>query len=286
MSSGRTWLVIDISALAYRALYTLGDLSFEGVSTGVTYGIFNSLMNLIDVHNTRNVVWAFDRGYDKRTELCPTYKQTRHKEEKPEITEARRSLRKQLYKLRTEYLPGVGYKNIFFQDGYEADDVIASVCQNLDRGDTAVIVSSDEDLFQLLSPTVSMWLPKSKMVTQASFVEEWGIDPFMWADVKALAGCTSDNVQGIRGIGDKKACLYLRGKLKPDSKAFQLIAENGEVWKKNLPLVRLPFPGIEVFKAQEDLVDEEKWESLLESLGFKSLRGRSRGRERRERLHG
>lgn len=226
----------------------------------------------MDLHSTNRVAWTFDRGCDKRREIFSQYKRNRHKDQSPEERQAFSNLRKQLYRLRTRYLPEIGFKNVLSQDGYEADDIIASVCDNLPKGEEAIIVSSDEDLFQLLGPRVCMWLLKGKIVTADSFTRQWGICPAKWPDVKALAGCRGDGVIGIKGVGEKTAVKFLTGKLKPDTKAFQAIVAGTNVWNFNLDLVRLPFVGTEPCHLQEDNVSQGAWDEIMDELGMKSLR--------------
>jgi 5'-3' exonuclease len=95
-----------------------------------------------------------------------------------------------------------------------------------------------------------MYVPKGngEMITFNSFVKEWGIYPEDWAYVKAIAGCSSDNVQGVYGVGDPTAAKYLSKKMKVTSKKYQDIerALIDGLLSINLPLVRLPFEGIEI----------------------------------------
>jgi len=257
----------------------MGELSHEGVKTGVVYGMFRAIIDLQELHATDRVVWCFDRGHDKRSQIWSQYKANRHKQDEDnETKEARRALRQQLYRLRTNYLPAIGYRNVFWQDGYEADDVIASICQDRPRGEEIVIVASDADLYQLLiQGWVSMWNPQKKQaVTAESFSREWGIDPTMWSDVKAIAGCSSDNVKGVKGVGEKTAVRFLTGKLKDTTKAFAAIVANRDVWERNLHLTRLPFKGTERFELVDDCLTRDRWNMLMERLGMKSLVGRGR----------
>ena len=271
------YLLIDVSYLAYQSLYALGDLSYDGVETGVVFGVFRSVMDLVDLFSTNRICWCFDRGHDGRDAIDSTYKANRSDDGNEELMEAKRGVRLQLFRLRTKYLQQIGFQNIFFHDGYEADDCIASICNDLPPGEQAIIVSPDNDLFQLLvQGRVSIWNPASKKsVTANSFQKEWGIGPSQWADVKAISGCTSDNVKGIKGVGEKGACQFLAGTLKATTKKFKAIIENNAVWKHNLPLVRLPFPGIKHFQLQDDVLVPEKWEQVALDLGMKSLLGRS-----------
>jgi len=279
-----THLLIDVSCLAWRSFHAMGDLSYGGVETGVTYGVFRTVLDLMDVYGTSSVAWCFDRGHDKRTVIYPDYKKNRKQPDRePEELEARADLHRQIYRLRTKYLPGVGFKNIFWQDDYEADDVIASICQTLTKQQQAVIVSSDQDLYQLLTPRVSIWNPATqKAITNESFREKWSIDPFLWADVKAIAGCGSDGVPGVVGVGEKTAIKHLCGQLKDTTKAYKSILSSNNLIRRNLRLVRLPMDGIERFELSDDEPSQEAWERVMDELGMRSLRGRRVSRVRKK----
>lgn len=271
----RTWLVLDVSCLAYRAFYAIGKLDWEGVGTGVVFGIFRDVLDLWDLFTPTGVAFCFDGGCDKRIGVDVDYKGSR-REIADEEKEARRELRRQLYRLRTKYLQALGFHTILFQEGYEADDLIASVCENLPSGEQAVVVSTDHDMFQLLvDDRVTIWNPiKKKSMTAKSFQKEWGIGPSMWADVLAIAGCPGDGVVGIRGIGEKTAVKFLTGNLKETVKAYDKVVKGNDVWKRNLELVRLPFPGVKRVELQEDRIDRARWRHMLKGLGMSSLVGR------------
>jgi len=274
-----TWLVFDVSYLAYRALYTTGDLSHEGVNTGVVFGMFQTVMGLQDRFGTDQIAWCFDAGHQKRSQVWSKYKTNRKpSKDDDELRQARGLLREQLGLLRTKYLPFVGFPNVFWQDGYEADDMIASVCEHMPRGDLAVIVSSDHDMYQLLSnDRVIMFNPQKKQtITQDSFGREHGIDPTLWADVLAIAGCVGDGVEGVKGVGEVTAVKFLTGRLKSTTKAFVSITRNEDVWRRNLFLTRLPFRGTRKCELKSAQFDSSLWDKLLERLGMKSLIGRNR----------
>jgi DNA polymerase-1 len=273
------WLLLDVSGLCYQSFFAFGDLSHKGIETAVVYGVFRSVFDLQETHATSRLVWCFDRGSWGRKKLYPEYKAKRQEELSEEEAEARRNLKRQIYRLRTKYLPDLGFRNILWRDGYEADDVIASVCESLPQGEEAIIVSSDSDLLQLLSPgRVSIWVPGryGRLVTAESFGKQWGISPSQWADVKAIAGCTSDNVRGVFRVGEVTAAKFLTGVLKDSTKTFKSIVAGNDIWRRNLPLVQLPFPGVGTFKLLKDEMDQKAWNRLVNELGFESMRGRDR----------
>jgi len=276
----KPWLVLDVSYLAYRAFYSLGGLSFEDIPTAVPFGVFRDIRNLQELHMTDQVIFCFDGGSDKRQRIDPRYKDNRRKELTEEEKAIQRSLRQQIYRLRKQYLPSIGFNNIVWQEGYEADDHIAEVCCQLPKGGLAIIVSSDADLYQLLADDrVMIWNPKKeRAITAHSFRTEYGISPSMWADVKALGGCPGDGVRGVQGVGEKTAIKFLTGQLKDHLQSFKKIVADNNRWRKNLELVRLPFPGTQRFVLYEDEVTDKKWNKVLESLGITSLAGKKRER--------
>lgn len=276
--ASRLWLILDVSNLAYRALYTTGDLSYEGTATGVLFGLFRDIRSFQEEFATERVAFCFDGGHDVRKAIYPLYKRNRHRWEDDELArKARQELGEQLDRMRKELLPKIGYQNVFWQKGYEADDVIASLCLYSLDGDEAVVVSSDNDLWQLLEHhKITCWNPVSKKpTTAASFRREWGISPSQWADVKAIAGCSGDNVVGLRGIGEKTAAKFLSGVLKRSAKSYGTIIDGNDVWRQNLPLVMLPFEGTNRFDLVDDDVEESSWDRAMNSLGIKTL-GRGR----------
>jgi DNA polymerase-1 len=271
----KTWLVLDCHYLCWRAFYTTGGLSFGGHQTGTVYGFLRDVRGLQELHDTQNVVFAFDGGSGRRVELFPDYKASRYAKAVgmlPEERESHEAFLTQIRKLRKLYLPTIGFRNILWQEGYEADDVIASVCRGLGRAEDAVVVTADSDLFQLLAPNVVLYNPqKKKAITEKSFKDEWGIPPTLWADVKAIAGCSTDDVPGIRGVGEKTAAKFISGFLTAGRGYNSIVAGNG-IWRRNLELTRLPFPGTRRFELQDDEVTPEKWDYVTGRLGMKSLK--------------
>jgi DNA polymerase-1 len=243
-----------------------------GQNTGVLYGIFRYAQQLHAEYPHGRLIWCFDTPSTLRKEIFPAYKIKRATDlEDTEVVQARKNLHDQLDLLRDSYLPAMGYKNIFWRDGYEADDVIASICKT--SKNKVVIVSSDNDLFQLLEQDwVKIHPPKGLQITEGSFTKKYGIPPKQWAEVKVIAGCSSDGVIGVSGVGEKTAIKYLRGELKRTSKLYIKIEEHWhELIDMNRMLVRLPFPGIGKFDLQKDELTDLKHTRVYRALGMKSL---------------
>lgn len=273
-----TWLLLDVNYLCWRAHYATGHLSHGGEPTGMLFGFFQSLLELQERFGTRKIAFCFDRGKGKRRELCPTYKANRG-----EITEESKAVIQQIGELRRKHLPGLGYRNVLSQTGFEADDVIASVAKwSLGPQDTGVIVSADADLWQLVRRGVVWFNPHTKtLVNREAFIKQWRICPEQWAHVKALAGCPGDNVIGVHGVGEVTAARYYAGTLKRDSKLHERIEANLNVHNANLPLVRLPFPGTKTFNLYDDYMPPKAWDEFCDGLGLETLKAGKRKRRKR-----
>jgi DNA polymerase-1 len=278
-----TWLIIDTDYLCHRARWSMRDLSWKGAATGTIYGVLQTVLQLQERFQTDKVAFCFDSHVSKRQEIYPAYKANR-KNRQPLTAEEERfekEFRRQVIKLRKEYLPEIGFRNIFWQSGYESDDLIArlaidfTISQCFPKGThyEGVIVSADHDLYQCITGHVRFFNFKGTMTLQR-FKQEFGLIPSQWAVVKSIAGCSTDNVQGIKGVGEKTAVKYLRGLLKPTSKAFRAIEAGKDIIKRNEKLTRLPLHGVDIPNLREDQVTKEGWDSVCHKLGFKSLRGR------------
>ena len=267
----RLWLLIDVDNIASRARHTTGDLE-----NGTLVGVFRAIASLQEFFQTRDVAFCFDGGPSKRADLDSKYKETRKAKRRaytPEERAAFREYRRQLGALRATYLRQLGYRNIFCETGYEADDLIAVLVKALPAGDEAVVVSSDQDLFQLVRGCVRCYNPITRVqTTLQSFTAKYGIKPAMWSDVKAIAGCKSDDIRGIEGIGEKRAIKFLRHEFAPETKWHDLITQNSTVWQFNLELTRLPFPGCPPLELRDNRPTVARWEALMDELDMPALR--------------
>lgn len=271
------WVIIDVSFLCYRAFYSFRGLTHNDVPTGIIYGFMREVVLLSRKFRTEGLVFCFDKGVGVRTEIYPAYKQKRKTTTDPEEIEIKREVARQIGIIRDKILPAVGYENIFFQSGYESDDVIASITQTLPKGDSAVMISADADLLQLIQDHVTFYDPKKdKEITRAVFKKEYGIEPSDYWKVKTLAGCTSDEVPGIPGVGEKTAIKYLRGELKATTQAHQKITaarKEGTLIRRNRKLTKLPFPGTYSFRLkQPKKINEAAWKKEMRALGIKTVR--------------
>ena len=103
-------------------------------------------------------------------------------------------------------LPEMGFANVFEEKGYESDDIIASLVVGSDE--RTVVISSDKDLYQLLN-WCNICDIKGSVYTKNMFIREYKINPSGWKRVKSIAGCNTDNIKGVKGVGEKTAIKYL-----------------------------------------------------------------------------
>lgn len=271
------WLIFDAPYMCYRAFFSTGGLSYKEGPTGVIYGVLKSIQLLQNKFCTDKVIFAFDHGRSWRKVIYPDYKKNRRQNMTPEQEQAFEGLKIQINLLKYRYLYQIGYRNIFFQKGFEADDIIAAVpvIHNLN----ATIVSADKDLFQCITetPCVTVYNPyKDEVMNCKAFRKTYGILPSQWATVKAIAGCRTDNVPGVKGVADKTAIKYLQNQL-GGQKANAINTQKSNI-ARTMELVRLPFDdgehSLDLSKLQlaNDCVTMKQWNEVVGSLGMKSLK--------------
>ncbi len=270
----KLYLLLDVNFLAYRAYHSTPGLQTGGVPTAVTFGLLRDVVTLTHKFSTPHVVFCFDKGTPLRELVLPGYKQSRRKllAANPAEQEKRQLVYEQVQALKNAHLPALGYRNTHAAQGYEADDVIGSICQWLREDESAIIVASDHDYFQLLNDQVAQWLPNTEeLMTATTFTERWGLKPKQWVNVKALAGCNSDDIPGVRGVGELTAAKFHAGTLKKDTAAYAKCHSGMAVEFRNLPLVRLPYAGCPEFALHPDAVTPDKWRRVCRDLGLSSL---------------
>ena len=195
----RTLTIIDTFGFFFRSYYALPPLqNSEGFPTGLLLGFANLIQNLYKEKNCDYLVFALEgNGENHRKQLNPSYKANR--------IQAPEELLLQL-PIAIEWIEKMGFSHLSV-DGYEADDVIASVVQWAKSQNLNVrIVSHDKDLYQLIDDHVYLYDPiKKREIHAQDCVDKWGVTPKDFIDFQALLGDVSDNVSGIKGVGTKTA---------------------------------------------------------------------------------
>ena len=219
-------ILVDGNNLLFRSYYaTAYNGNFmknsKGFPTNALFGFTNMINKILEEEKPTHIIVAFDKGKTFRHEKYKDYKAGRI--EMPDELRQQFPIAKQLLTNM-----GITYYEI---ENYEADDIIGTFskfCEE-DSEFTGTIISSDKDLLQLITKTVNMKLLKPKdyiRYTEETFKEEWQIEPINIIDLKALMGDPSDNIKGVKGIGEKTAL-----KLLTTYKSLDGIYENIELIK-------------------------------------------------------
>ena len=203
--------LVDGYALIYRAFFALLSrplTTSRGENTSAVWGVANFLQRLLANHRPEYLGWVHDAGLSFRHERYPAYKATREKLGEELQADFDRGMARISELLEAMHIP------VLSCDGYEADDVIGTLAtEGVPRGVNVVVVSGDKDFQQLVAPGV--WLLNPGRGGPASVEEQWvgvengserlGVPPELVIDYLALVGDSSDNVPGVKGIGDKTA---------------------------------------------------------------------------------
>ncbi len=278
-------ILVDGNNLLFRSYYATaytGKMmkNSKNFPTNALYGFVSMMNKIIAEENPEYIAVAFDIGKNFRAEKYDFYKDGR-KETPNELIMQMPYARK--------ILKGMGIK-YFELAPYEADDIIGTLSKKVveDPNFVATIISSDRDLLQLINDQVDMKLLKQKghiRYNPISFFADFKIEPIHIIDLKALAGDASDNIPGVKGIGEKTA-LNLLATYKTVEGIYEHIEEiKGKMKEKLLADKNMAFVSKEIatiynevpldIKDLEDLkfepVESEELSSIYEELEFYSL---------------
>jgi DNA polymerase-1 len=208
----KTLYLIDGNSLAYRAFFALPDTisTSKGQPSNAIFGFASMLVKLFTEYGNNPTIVCWDRGTSGRKEMDPRYKANRPS--KPDL------LREQ-WPHFAPIVEAFGWHNVHV-DGFEADDVIASLAEIARTASDpvpVVIVTGDRDSFQLIDPeghvtvmATARGITETKFYDYEGVIERYGIAPELIPDFYGLKGDSSDNIPGVPGIGDKTAAALLQ----------------------------------------------------------------------------
>ncbi|MEY3752497.1 MAG: DNA polymerase I [Actinobacteria bacterium] len=202
-------LLIDGHSMAYRAFYALPAENFTtatGQHTNAIYGFATMLLSLLSSEKPTHVAVAFDVSRNTfRSEIFPEYKANR--------TKTPDEFRSQMSYLH-ELVSAFGITQ-FEVEGYEADDVIATITKQAEKESAEVLIcTGDRDSFQLVNDKTTVLYPKRGVsdlarMTPDAVQEKYGMSPAQYPDFAALRGDPSDNLPSIPGVGEKTAAKWV-----------------------------------------------------------------------------
>ena len=295
-----TLYLIDGYALIYRAFYAMIARPLttrRGENTSAAWGVTNFLIRLLETRRPDYLAWVHDVGESFRHQTYPAYKATREKLTDELQQEFDRSVERIEAILEAFRVPVVGV------EGYEADDVIGTLATTAAaRGLQAVIVSGDKDFYQLIGPGIALLNPgrggpaavEEQWVDQSNASARLGVPPERVIDYLALVGDSSDNIPGVKGVGEKTALELLKtlGDLDailagadriPGKRAREAVQQHAELARLSRDLVTIrrdvPLPlDLEALRLRPpevprltELFTELEFRSLIPKLG--SLEG-------------
>ncbi|WP_342257981.1 DNA polymerase I [Spiroplasma endosymbiont of Nomada ruficornis] len=281
-------LIIDGNNLLFKAYYATAYQgvnlhSLQGIPTNAVYAFIRMLIKYLKSNNYASVLVAFDAGRKTfRHETLATYKGKRS-ETPVELIE-----QLNLVKIFLD-LAQIPWGQI---NNYEADDIIGSIVKNKVASNYQIdIMSSDKDLLQLLDNNIKILNPQKgmsdlKVITISTFQSEYELLPYQVTDLKGLMGDSSDNLPGIKGIGQKTAISLLKEydtleniienveQLKPNvSKLIKLNFNNGIICKQLAQLnLNTPITGnLETFNYNVENLNNEKLQDFYKQYNMNSL---------------
>jgi DNA polymerase-1 len=280
-------LLIDGHSMAYRAFFALPAENFttaQGQHTNAIYGFATMLLSLLSTEKPTHVAVAFDVSRKTfRSEIFPEYKANRAK-----TPDEFRSQMTYLHELVTAF--GI---TTFEVEGFEADDVIATITKQAERENAEVFIcTGDRDSFQLVNEKTTVLYPKRGVsdlvrMTPAAVQEKYGMSPEQYPDFAALRGDPSDNLPSVPGVGEKTAAKWVveYGSLhelianidKLGGKVGQSLRDSISDVIRNRELTQL-VANVPLDLSIDSLawsgVDENKTNPLFEKLEFKTLKER------------
>lgn len=276
-----TMAFVDCNNLGYRAFHTTGSLTHGADLTGVAYGFINQLFTFFKhAPYGTEPVFCWDSKHSLRKKVYPDYK--KRDEQTEEAKERRLELYSQFDAIREDILPSLGWRGrCWIRDGYEADDLMA--WGSWKCKDKCIIVSGDEDLYQCLyneNPRREVFIfnpGKNEFYTEDQLRKDYKVTGDHWPIVKAIAGCKSDNVPGVKGVGEKTAIKFLHGNMKLSDKKRVAIEEfkRSSEYERNLKLVTLPFGNwdehVETYTIPKVTLKKQDFLAVFEKYGMNSF---------------
>ncbi|BAL81042.1 DNA polymerase I [Caldisericum exile] len=215
-------ILVDGSSVIFRAYYALPKFTTSnGIPTSAVYGFLRMLLRILKDEKPEYIAVAFDKK-------APTFRHIEYKEYKSQRPKMPDELSVQ-FDIVKEILDAIGIR-YYELEGFEADDIIATFVEKLKKFELEILIlSSDFDLAQLIQKNVKLLITrkgvtKIEVYDEERFVKEFGFEPTHLVDYKALLGDVSDNIEGVKGIGEKTA-----SKLISEFKNVEDILKNEEV---------------------------------------------------------
>ncbi|NPA60135.1 MAG: DNA polymerase I, partial [Epsilonproteobacteria bacterium] len=252
----KTLTIIDTFGFFFRSFYALPQhlKTKDGFPTGLLTGFTNFISTLQKEHDSDYIIFAIDtKGDTFRNEIDSNYKANRQAPP-PELT--------MQLPIAIEWIDKMGYKTLGME-GYEADDMIASVVKKAkEKGFKVRVVSHDKDLYQLIddSNVVVVDAIKRKSMDEEACFEKYGVTPKQFIDYQSILGDSADNVPGVKGIGKVGAQKLLSEYGDLDNIYNNLQSIKGANQKKLIASKDEAYMSKQLVTLKDDLFDEFDFE--------------------------
>ncbi len=270
-------VLVDGHHLAFRNYFALPEMTTSrGEPVQAIYGFLRTLLKLLR-EDGDCVIVVFDAPE-------PSFRHQAYAEYKAKRPPVPPDFQAQLEKIkRAVDLLGLPRLEV---PGFEADDVIGTLAKRAEKeGYEVRIVSTDRDLYQLLSDRVSVWLPDGTLVTPETVRKKYGVGPEQWVEFRALVGDASDNIPGVKGIGEKTAAKLLSEwgsldallenleRVKPEGVKKKLLAGLEDLkLSRELSKIETDLPlKVDLSTCHRQEMDREGLRAFLEELEFGSI---------------
>lgn len=202
-------LIVDTFYFMHRSFhaYPQDFMNSKGEHTNITFGLAMSLMDLIEELEPSHIVcaWESEEQPSFRKELYPQYQITRAQMEPIEEKIFQDQIPRVIELIESFNIPR------FTENGFEGDDLIGTMATIASKEMDVVIATSDQDMIQLVNDKISVFRPgRQPFIPKMTFTpttvfEKYGFEPIKMIDYKALRGDPSDNIPGVKGVGEKTA---------------------------------------------------------------------------------
>lgn len=282
--TGKELIIIDGHGIIFRAYHALSRSNLkavDGMPTGMIFGFCSILFEIIEKYKPHYLVMTFDTSKNFRKEIYPEYKATREKPKDDLI---------QQMPFAYEIVKAFDIP-VFQMENFEADDLIGTLTNKaIEQGLKVKIMTGDRDIFQLIKPGVSVYLPQKGVgeLKENNFdecVEYFGVRPDQVIDFKGIKGDASDNIPGVSGIGDVGAKKLIQefgsleaiyeniDKVKPEKIKEKLLADkDNAILSKELATIKTDVElNFDLEKCVMNRPDETKILEMFKKLSFKKF---------------
>jgi len=275
-------LILDCNYICHKVRYGMHDVDLmsETLHVEVIFGFLKQLLMICKrFPNVNDYIFCWDSKKSYRRKVYRNYKSSRRNKVKTEVEkEFDRATMNQFAELRRKVLPRMGFVNNFFQNGVESDDIMASVIKHNPEHEY-LMITSDQDMYQLLWHNLRIYsLHSREIMDREKFTAKYGINPDQWSAAKAIGGCGTDDVEGIKGVADPAksvkslALAYLRGDLGKGKVRDRIESKEGDrIIRRNLPLVHLPFYKTKKFELKKSSLWRKDFRDTFEMYDFRSF---------------